>query len=329
MPLNRSEKETAPCGISGQAVKRYRKKRILAVHFSQTGQLTRILDSILSPIRNETTIEVDNVVIEPTTPFPFPWPFWKFFSIFPECIYLDSGSIKPIQLAPRQDYDLVIIAYQVWFLAPSLPMTAFLKTDWARQVLQNTPVVTVIGCRNMWLNAQETVKSILDTYGARLVDNVVLTDEVGSATSFISTPLWLLTGRKQAFSWVPTAGVAEEKIHRAVRFGRAIASRLMDGDGAIVKPMLKGLGAVRIEENVIASEKVGSRSFKIWGRLMRLLGPADSRRRRMGLIAYIVFLTFAILTIVPSNYLINKWFYPIRKEKIVRQKLYFSQPSGE
>ena len=305
------------------------KKRILSVHYSQTGQLTRILDSILSPICDEAAIEVDYLVLEPTKPFPFPWPFWKFFSIFPECIFLDPDGIKPIGLAARQDYDLVILAYQVWFLSPSLPMTAFLKTDWARQVLHNTPVVTVIGCRNMWLNAQEVVKSILESHGARLIDNVVLTDEVGSAASFISTPLWLLTGKKQAYSWVPPAGVAEKKIRQAERFGKAIASRLIDADDVIANPMLKGLGAVTIEENIIASEKIGDRSFKIWGRLMRLLGPPDSRRRKIGLFVYIGFLILAILTIVPLNALINKWLYPIRKEKLIREKLYFSQPSGE
>jgi hypothetical protein len=303
-------------------------KRVLAVYYSQTGQSARILDAVIAPLRDEAAIRLDELVIEPNTPFPFPWPFWTFFSIFPECIYLDYSDIKPVALPADNRYDLVILAYQVWFLAPSLPMTAFLKTPWAKKVLKDTPVMTLIGCRNMWLNAQETVKNILKGYGARLVDNAVLTDEAGTAASFLSTPLWLLTGKKQPVSWIPAAGVAEAKIIQARRFGRAIISRLKQS-GPIESPMLRGLKAVNVNGNIIASERIGNRSFMIWGRLLRLLGPVDSLRRRMGLLVYILFLAAMICTVVPLNFLINKCLYPLRKQNLARQKHYYSQPSGE
>jgi len=303
-------------------------KRVLTVHYSQTGQLKRILDSVMAPLHADASIQVDELVIEPNTPFPFPWPFWKFFAIFPECTYLDYSDIKPINLPAGKRYDLVILAYQVWFLAPSLPITAFLKTAWAKQVLERTPVMTLIGCRNMWLNAQETMKKILAGYGAVLVDNAVLTDEVGTAASFLSTPLWMLTGRKQSVAWIPAAGVAEAEIVRARRFGEAVLSHL-NRSGPVENPMLKGLGAVRVNQNTIASERIGSRSFRIWGRLLRRLGPVDSLGRRMGLIVYILFLALMVCTVVPLNFLINQCLYPLRREKLARQKLYYSQPSGE
>ena len=51
-----------------------------------------------------------------------------------------------------EQFDLVILAYQVWYLAPSGPITAFLKSEAGRRLLHGRPVVTVIACRNMWLH---------------------------------------------------------------------------------------------------------------------------------------------------------------------------------
>lgn len=177
-----------------------------------------------------------------------------------------------MQVDKAKRYDLVILAYQVWFLSPSRPITSFLASPEAAQLLNDTPVVTLIGCRNMWLMAQEKLKARLDALGARLVDNIVLTDECGSAASFLATPLWMFTGRQKAFPWVPKAGISEAEIAGARRFGVAIGERLALS-GPVEQPMLRGLGAVRIDEKLIASERVGTRSFKAWGTLLAALGP--------------------------------------------------------
>ena len=81
---------------------------------------------------------------------------FPFFNQFPESVHLKPAPIeKPI--LQREKYDLVIIAYSVWFLSPSQPITAFLQSEQAK-ILKNTPVITLIGCRNMWLMAQEKMK---------------------------------------------------------------------------------------------------------------------------------------------------------------------------
>jgi len=76
----------------------------------------------------------------------------------------------------RKTYDLVIIAYSVWVLSPSQPITAFLQSEQAN-VLKNTPVITLIGCRNMWLMAQEKMKKMLTALDVNLIGNVVKTDQ--------------------------------------------------------------------------------------------------------------------------------------------------------
>lgn len=303
-------------------------RQVLVVHYSQTGQLGRLVQSVCAPLAQRDDLQLDFLPVKPASPYPFPWPFLTFFSIFPETVLMRPEPLRPLQVDPGKRYDLVILAYQVWFLSPSRPITSFLASPEAAQLLKGTPVVTLIGCRNMWLMAQEKLKARLDALGARLVDNIVLTDECGSAASFLATPLWMFSGRQQPFSWIPKAGISDSEIADAQRFGIAIGDRLAL-NGPIEQPMLRGLGAVRVDEKLIASERVGTRSFKVWGTLLAALGPQHSLRRRAGLIIYIVFLLSLIITVVPLTALLKKLLSPLIQARIRREKAYFAAPSGE
>ena len=77
--------------------------------------------------------------------------------------------------------------------------------------------------------------------GAKLIDNVVKIDACSSAWSFVTTPLWLLTGKQQGAEWLPKAGIAEAEIADCGRFGARVAEclhRPSESD----QPMLRGLG---------------------------------------------------------------------------------------
>ena len=287
------------------------------------------MQSVCAPLLQRADIHVDFLALQPAKPYPFPWPFLGFFRIFPETVLMRPQPLLPLAVDPTQRYDLVILAYQVWFLSPSQPMTAFLASTEAAQLLKGTPVVTLIGCRNMWLMAQEKLKQRLNELGARLVDNIALTDACGTAASFLATPLWMFTGRQKPYGWVPRAGIDEAEIVAASRFGEAMAQRLMADGLPIEQPMLTGLGAVRIDEKLIASEKVGNRSFQLWSRLLAAIGPPQSRRRGAGLVLYIVFLLCLIVTVVPLSALLKKLMAPLFKARIQREKAYYAGPSGE
>ena len=304
-------------------------RQVLVVHFSQTGQLGRLTQSVCAPLEKADGVQVDHLALQPAQPFPFPWPFLGFFRIFPETVLMRPQPLLPLQVDAGKRYDLVILAYQVWFLSPSLPLTSFLASPEAASLLKDTPVVTLIGCRNMWLMAQEKVKAKLNGLGARLVDNIALTDACGTAASFLATPLWMFTGRQKPYSWVPRAGIEEGEIVAASRFGEAMVQRLQADDQPITEPMLKGLGAVRIDEKLIGSERVGNRSFQLWSRLLSALGPQQSRRRSAGLVVYIVFLLCLIVTVVPLGALLKKLLAPLSRERTLREKAYFAGPSGE
>jgi hypothetical protein len=294
-------------------------KRILVIHYSQTGQLTEVVRAFVAPLLAAPEVEVVFETLAPERPYPFPWPFLQFLDAFPESVYQVPPPMRPFQVDPAARFDLVILAYQVWFLSPSLPTTGFLQSEAAAKLLRDRPVITLIACRNMWLVAQEKVKKRLAEIGAHLIDNVVLVDAAGGILSFVATPLWLLTGNKGPRGFVPAAGVAPGEIAGAARFGARIAAALDQGP----------IDAVRVNEKLIASEQIAHRSFLVWGKLLRALGPAGAPVRRPVLVVYSVFLITMILTVMPVAALVKLALQPLTRARIARQRAYYAAPSGE
>lgn len=305
-------------------------KSVLLIQYSQSGQLSEVARSVTAPLRESAGIELTVETLRPKTPFPFPWPVFQFFDTFPSAVYLDGCELEPLTVDPNKRFDLIILAYQVWFLSPSLPTTGLLKSADAKRLLQDTPVMTLIACRDMWLMAQEQVKRMLQECGARLVGNVALVDEAGTAGSFFATPAWVLSGNKgpHLFGLIPRAGVKPEQIEASRRFGERIAATL-SADAPMDEQLLQGLGAVRINEKLIASEKTARRSFLIWGGLLRKLGPTGAFARKPVLVFYVLFLFTLIVTFIPVSMLIKKLLAPFARARVASQKAYFAYPSGE
>jgi hypothetical protein len=303
-------------------------KKILVIQYSQTGQLSKIIESITGPLFASSALEVRTETLKPLKPYPFPWPFFRFLDVFPECVALDAPELEPLATDPGYDADLVIIAYQVWFLAPALPMTGFLQSAAGQQLLNGKPVITVIGCRNMWAQAQETMKRLLDDCGSRLLDNVVLTDQGSLLASFVTTPRWLWTGKKEPFWGFPAAGVSNKDIEACCRFGKAIEAGLVAEAEKGQGPMLHGLKAVEADVSQIQSEKVGFRSFRVWSKLLRSVGKQGDPKRIPVLAVYVVFLILMIITVVPLSMILKALLAPLMRQKHQQIRQYFEAPSG-
>jgi hypothetical protein len=86
---------------------------------------------------------------------------------------------------------------------------------------------------------------------------------------------------------------------------------------------------VTVNERLIASERVGYRSFRLWGRLLLGLGGPGSIPRRVVLCVYVLFLAAMILTVAPITAAIKRLLAPRMRERIARQHAYFASPSGE
>lgn len=303
-------------------------KRVLVVHFSQTGQLSRVVRRLVSPLAAAPDVELVEEVLRPTRPYPFPWPFWRFLDAMPETVLLDPPSLEPLAVRADEPFDLVVVAYQVWYLAPAGPIAAFLKSTAGRQLLHGRPVVTAIACRNMWLMAQETVKQLIQEAGGKLRDNVVFTDQGNALATFITTPRWLLTGRRDPFWGLPAAGIAEAEIANADRFGRALLSALRTHRECEDAPMLAGLGAASVDPRLILSERAGRRAFSAWSRLIRLGGAPGSPGRLPLLALFCVYLVAMIITVVPVSLLLQRLARPLLARRLELQRTHYELPSG-
>ena len=303
-------------------------KKILVIGYSQSGQLHDVVTRFIEPLRGAPHVEVHEEILRPLTPFPFPWSFPAFLDVFPESVRLDPRPLQPLTLGPEEDFDLVILAYQVWFLSPSQPITAFLQSAEAKRLLRGKPVITLIACRNMWLSAQETTKRLIAEAGGQLCDNVVLTDRAHPLATFITTPRWLLTGRRDSFFGLPPAGVNPAAITDCARFGAALAHALEKDQEKTGMPLLGGLRAVTVEARLIMSERAGQRAFRVWSWIVSRFGAAGQKRRQPVLFAFAFYLVTLIITIVPLSLLLQTLLRPLLAARLARLKDYYEQPSG-
>src|SRR5690606_19157407 len=116
-------------------------------YYSQSGQLGEIVDSFARPFLLD-NVQVEKIKIEPENDFPFPWTSKSFFDAMPESVLGKPLKLKSFE-PKHQSYDLVVVAYQPWFLSPSIPATSLFHHPGIKELLHNTPVVTLIGARNM------------------------------------------------------------------------------------------------------------------------------------------------------------------------------------
>lgn len=275
-------------------------RKILVVYYTQTGQLGEMVRAVISPLAGDPSMLVREIRLEPLKPFPFPWHFFDFFDVFPECVSLDPPPLKALPDNINDDYDLIVLGYQPWYLSPSLPTTAFLQGPISATLMQGKPVMTVIACRNMWLKAHEQVKGLIAANGGHLIDNIVFVDQGSAAQSFVTTVRWMLTGRKDRFLGVfPPAGVAESELPRARAYGVAIGKALHEAPGLLDAPVLADLRPVSVNQANLLAETFARRSFRVWGWLMRRLGPPGHLARKPILLLYALFLGIAIITVIP------------------------------
>ncbi|MEO8066697.1 MAG: dialkylresorcinol condensing enzyme DarA [Flavobacteriales bacterium] len=263
-------------------------KRVLVIHYSQTGQLTEVLRSLCAPLR-EAGCTIDHLPIEPVTPYAFPWTRMRFFGVFPEAVNGDPVDLKP-WARPSEHYDLVILGYTIWYLNPSIPIHSFLKHPAAAAIIKDKPVLTVIGARNMWVNAQQKVRGLVADLGGRVVGNVLAEDRSPNMVSLVTIIRWMFWGKKDPFFVFPAAGIRQNDIASMARFGPIIAKHLMGGNIDDVNAALLENGSARIKPSLLVLEK---RALVLFGKyrkyiLAKVAKDPASRERRVGVFSVVL-----------------------------------------
>lgn len=296
-------------------------KKILVIHYSQSGQLTEILHSVVDT-SDLSNCEVEYLDIKPTHSYPFPWTGDSFFEEMPNSVNGRVTELIPLQ-TKHEKYDLIILGYQVWFLSPSVPVNSFLATELAKKIMSNTPVVTILGVRNMWVVAQENIKKQLKALNATLVGNIVLEDPNHNLISVLTILHWMMGGKKTKLWGVfPKPGVTEKQIVEASRFGKIINESLQKNDFSDLQLNLINQKAVKINTNLVFVEGRGSMLFKIWANLIEKKSTSEKKRRRLLRIFkyYLLIAIFIIAPIVLLIFSIIKVFLP---RTLKKQRLYY------
>ena len=263
--------------------------RAVVYLYSQTGQLREVADALTVPLVARGW-DIRWVDVQPRIAFPFPWPIRRFFGVFPAAVDPDAlvELVEPAGGFGTEPEELVILAYQVWFLAPSLPIRSLLKAH--PEAVRDRPVVSLIACRNMWYSAAVEMRELLRSAGARSVGVVATTDTQPQAISLVTTLRWLLTGRREPFLWFARAGVGATELARVAGVGQRIAESGQcqeDEDAAPIVPILA------------AADLVAGKVFRRWGATVRSARRFGAVAQAASLAIFVVGLAIGIAVGLP------------------------------
>jgi hypothetical protein len=283
---------------------------------------------MLAPLAEAPEVKITWWELRPKPPYPFPWPVGRFLDVFPESVLMIPPELEPLPIESLPPVDLVVLAHQAWYLAPSLPVTAFLQSP-AAAVLKGRPVITVVNARDKWLTAQEKAKAALAALGARLIDNAAFIHEGNSFQHMVTTLRWMWTGKKEAFWGFPPAGVSEADIAGAARFGRAIGRALEDGTFDSGQPVLKGLGAVHVSGDLIVQEEIARAIFAVWAKWIHGVSRFGRFARGAMLLLFGACLLCLLLVAAPLALIVyHSIVAPLSRERIAKKRAYYEAPSG-
>ena len=301
-------------------------KRILILYYTQSGQLLSILESLVKPlIHAGHTIHFEE--IQPEEKFPFPWTSYQFFNAFPEVFSQKPQSLKNVSPKATNGYDVIILGYQPWFLTPSRPVSSFLQSEDAVRILSGKPVITVLGCRNMWLGAQEKVKRRLRDLNANLVGHIALMDRSPNITSLITILRWMFTGDKKPFWIFPAAGVSQTDIDHARTYGELINDAIASANYSVLQSKLNATGAIDIKPNLVLLERRGQKAFSVWSKFIASGGAIHSTGRKIRVYIFMYLLPIAIFILSPLLWLVSKVMLTINRKELTEEVEYFKQNS--
>ncbi len=300
-------------------------KKVLCVYYSQSGQLTQIVKNFAKPFEKSGEYTVTFAPIELVNDYEFPWKGYNFFDAFAESVNKIPCEIKPLHIE-NEDFDLIVFAYTVWYMMPAIPANSFLLSDQAKRIFKNKPVITLLGVRNMWVVAQEYVKSRIVELNGNLVGNIVLRDRAENLTGIVTISYFLFTGRKDRFlGFFPKPGISDKDIASADKFGDIVKNHTVNNTFEKLQEELIKAKAVKINAYLATVERMAyKRVFLKWaGFILKKGGPGDpARRKRVKMFAF--YFPFAILVIAPIEYIFFLIFAPFRIKTIKKDKVYFS-----
>jgi len=293
-------------------------KKVLVVYYSQTGQLEDILDNFTAPMA-AAGCQLEKVAVKPVAQYGFPWSAQSFFTEMPNSVQMIPAAMEPFQLS-QTAYDLVVFGWQPWFLSPSIPSNSILHHPVFREVLKRSPLVTITGCRNMWLNAYEKQKKVFKEIGANLVGNIVLMDKHQNYISGVTILYWQLWGKKDRLWGIfPKPGVADADVVASGKFGETVMAHLRTGNWAGLQQALVAQKAVEVKWDLMFIEPRANVMFNIWA---GIINKKNNKGPWLVLFRYYLLIAlFMVAPIVVGIY--GLFFKPFLGKSIYKKKQYY------
>ena len=293
-------------------------KKVLAIYYTQSGQLGEIVDNFIAPFI-EAGVSVEKVRINLSKNYTFPWTADGFFSVMPDCVLDVVSELVPFAVK-ETSYDLIILGYQAWFLSPSIPINSLLHNPGFMALIKDTPVITITGARNMWLNAFVRVKKLIQANGAKLVGNVALVDKHPNPVSFVTIFHWMLHGKKDRYLNIfPTPGVSDADIKHTSIYGKRALLHLNRNEWGGFQNGLFIDGAVKLNYNLMIIESVAGKIFSFWANII-----VKRKNRTTWLKAFKYYLLIAFFIGAPIILTLDAIFIkPFTSARIKSKKQYY------
>src|ERR1700744_1158910 len=293
-------------------------KKVLAIYYSQSGQLGEIIDRLVAPL-TDAGASVEKVSVKPAADYPFPWTGERFYAVMPDCVLGVPTELAPFTLK-ETSYDLIILGYQAWFLSPSIPANSLLHHPAFLAVLQHTPVITITGARNMWLNAFAGVRESLLQAGARLVGNIALVDKHPNHICYFTIFHWILGGKKDRYLKIfPLPGVSASDIANTSVYGRIAAPHLDSGNWEGLQEELIAQKAVDLKYSLLLLESTAVATYTVWANFI------VKRKKRKGWLAvFKYYLLFSLFVAAPVLLIVDAVFIrPFSSKRIKAKKQHY------
>ncbi|MBU8892900.1 MAG: hypothetical protein KOO66_08975 [Bacteroidales bacterium] len=299
--------------------------KILILYYSQSGQLSEIVKNFAKPFEQSDNYVVTYANIEPVIEYGFPWKGYNFFDSFPESVNRVPCEIKSLDLGD-EDFDLIVFAYTVWYMSPSIPSNSFLLSEQAKRIFKDKPVITLLGVRNMWVVAQEYIKEKIADLGGNLIGNIVLRDRSENITGIITISYFLFTGKKDRFLGIfPKPGISQKDIDGAEQYGIIVKENLEKNNSENLQKELIKAKAVKINSYLASTEQIAyKRVFTKWAKFILKKGGPGNPARKIRVRIFANYFPFAILVIAPIEYVFFLIFAPFRLRSIKKDIKYFS-----
>mgnify|MGYP005841656051 CR=1 FL=1 len=295
-------------------------KKILIAYYTQSGQIKEILDSFTKPFENNENYEFYYHQIKPVNDYPFPWTSNEFFDAFPESVKEVGCKLQAFPEELNQNYDLIIIGLQAWYLSPSIPIAAFLQSQDFKTLANNTAVITINACRNMWFMAHRSIRKFIEEAQAKYIGHLVLFDKVNNLVSVVTIMHWAFTGRKdKKWGFLPKPGIKDEDISGSEKYGQLLKDKWEDGQLNTLQQSYKDHHGVQVLPHLMSMETKAKRIFKIWTKFVTKKGGPGNPARQKRLILFKYYLLFMIYFLSPIATLIFYLTYPLFFLRIKKQ----------